>query len=134
MTGAAPSFPTEQSISLKISNLVVQLLHTYTGRGPTKARTYITDELVTVVLRDALTRGERSLLDDDHGELVIATRQAYQHTMRRELIAGVEELTGRKVLAFLSANNVDPDIAIESFVLQEAGEKAAETHRLRRHR
>lgn len=45
-------------------------------------------------------------------------RRAYQYTMRHDLVSGVEELSGRKVVAFLSDNHIDPDIAIESFVLE----------------
>jgi uncharacterized protein YbcI len=37
--------------------------------------------------------------------------------MREDYTAGIEEITGRQVVAFLSANHLDPDIAIESFVL-----------------
>jgi uncharacterized protein YbcI len=100
-----------------ISTLVVRLVSDYTGRGPTKARTYFADDLVTVVLRDTLTKGERSLVRDGKGDLVLNVRLAFQRTMRDDLVAGIEELTGRKVLAFLSSNHMDPDIAIESFVL-----------------
>jgi len=38
--------------------------------------------------------------------------------MRSELVAIVERLTGRKVSAFMSSNHVNPDVAIESFVLE----------------
>jgi uncharacterized protein YbcI len=106
-----------QSVAATISNLVVGLLSSCTGRGPTKAWTSIDDELVTVVLRDTLTKGERSLVADGRSELVLTTRQAYQQTMRADLIAGVERITGRTVIAFLSANHIEPDVAIESFVL-----------------
>jgi len=44
-------------------------------------------------------------------------RRAYQLTMRDDFTAGIEEITGRQVIAFLSANHIDPDIAIESFIL-----------------
>ncbi len=37
--------------------------------------------------------------------------------MGADLIAGIEEILGRTVLAFLSADHIDPDIAIETFVL-----------------
>lgn len=110
--------PAEQALAARISNLIVQMLHNYTGRGPTRAWTSIDDELVTVVARDSLTKGERSLVDDGEAELVLKMRQAYQKTMGPELIAGVERLTGRKVVAFMSANHLDPDIAIESFILE----------------
>jgi uncharacterized protein YbcI len=44
-------------------------------------------------------------------------RFAFQETMERELVAGVEKITGQKVLAFLSSNHIDPDIAVETFIL-----------------
>lgn len=118
MSGTIEQVPAGQSVSAKISNLVVQLLHSYTGRGPTKAWTSIDDDLVSVVLRDTLSRGEQSLVSDSRSELVLEIRHAYQQTMRRDLIDGVEALTGRKVIAFMSANHLDPDVAIESFVLE----------------
>jgi len=105
------------SMSAAISNAVVRLLSEYTGRGPTKARTYIDEDLITVVLQDTLTKGERSLLRDGEVALVLANRKAFQNSMASELIAAVEELSGRSTMAFLSANHIDPDIAVESFVL-----------------
>ena len=96
----------------------MRLLNEYTGRGPTKARTYISEDLVTVVLQDTLTRGERSLVRNGEVELVLASRKAYQNTMGPALIASLEEILGRKVLAFLSANHVSPDYAVETFVLE----------------
>jgi uncharacterized protein YbcI len=102
---------------LAISNLIVRLLSEYTGRGPTKARTHFNDNLITVVVQDLLTKGERSLIRDGKADLVLETRRAYQLTMRDDFAAGIEEITGRVVIAFLSANHIDPDIAIESFML-----------------
>lgn len=108
-----------------ISNLTVRLFSQYTGRGPTKARTYITDDLVTIVLQDTLTPGERTLIAHDHAGLVEQTRLAFQNVMSDELKRGVEDILQREVIAFLSANHVDPDIAIESFVLAPAAPRAA---------
>jgi uncharacterized protein YbcI len=109
------------SVAADISNATVRLLHEYTGRGPTKARTHISENLVTVVLEDTLTMGERSLVRDGEANLVLATRAAFQRTMGPQLIAAVERHSGRKVHAFLSANHLDPDVAIESFVLDPSG-------------
>ena len=108
---------TTGSHGLAISNLVVRLLSEYTGRGPTKARTHFSDNLITVVVQDLLTKGERSLIRDGKADLVLETRRAYQLTMRDDYTTGIEEITGRVVIAFLSANHLDPDIAIESFML-----------------
>jgi uncharacterized protein YbcI len=109
--------PTAGSMSAAISNAVVRLLSEYTGRGPTKARTYIDEDLITVVLQDTLTKGERSLLRDGEIALVLANRKAFQNSMAADMIAAVEQLSGRSTTAFLSANHIDPDVAVESFVL-----------------
>jgi uncharacterized protein YbcI len=37
--------------------------------------------------------------------------------MRDALTASVEKLTGRNVVAFLSDNHLDPEMAVEIFVL-----------------
>lgn len=103
------------------SNLVVRLMSEYTGRGPTKARTYLQDRLAVVILEDTLTKGERSLVRDGESALVLNNRRAYQHTMRSELLAGIEQILGRKVIAFMSENHIDPDMAVEIFVLAPEG-------------
>jgi uncharacterized protein YbcI len=41
-------------------------------------------------------------------------------TMREALVAHIEELTGRKVVAFMSDNHIEPDMAVEIFVLEPA--------------
>ena len=104
-----------------ISNMVVRTVSEYTGRGPTKARTYITDDVVTVILQDTLTKGERSLVAEGLHEHVLATRKAFQNTMRHSLVSGVEEILGRRVTAFFSDNNIEPDMAAETFVLAPQG-------------
>ncbi len=90
----------------------------YTGRGPTQAHTVINDNVVIVVLRDTLLKAERNLVNDGQGEAVMSMRRRYQATMRDELVAAVTEQTGRKVEAFLSDNVIDPDVAVEVFVLE----------------
>ena len=40
--------------------------------------------------------------------------------MRHALINGIEEILGRKVTAFLSDNHIDPDLAVEIFMLAPA--------------
>ncbi len=109
--------PSNGARAAAISNLLVRLLAEYTGRGPTRARTYIHEDLVSVVLQDTLTKGERSLVRDGRAALVLSTRKAYQETMRDDMVEGVEKIMGRKVLAFLSDNHMEPDVAVESFVL-----------------
>lgn len=119
------------SKSAAISNLTVRLLSQYTGRGPTKARTFINDDLVTVVLQDTLTKAERTLVDKDRRDLVLLTRTTFQEIMGDDLTAGIEEILGRSVIAFLSANHVDPDIAVETFILAPIQQTLAEPEQTR---
>ena len=104
-----------------ISNMVVRTMSEYTGRGPTKARTHLHDDVVTVVLQDTLTKGERSLVSDGLDELVLTTRKAFQSTMRHDLVSGIEEILGRRVTAFMSDNHIDPDVGVEVFLLAADG-------------
>jgi uncharacterized protein YbcI len=127
LSNPSPDAPTAGSVSSAISNGIVRLLSEYTGRGPTQARTYVDENLITTVLQDTLTKGERSLVRNGQTDLVLANRKAYQNAMGPDLIALVEEISARKVVAFLSDNHIDPDYAVESFVLTaRAGEAATE--------
>jgi uncharacterized protein YbcI len=116
LSGATPT--TSGATAAAVSTLMVRLFNDYAGRGPVRARSYIDGDLVCIVVEDTLTKGEHSLLEDGRDDLVLATRRAYQSAMREDAIAGVEELTGRKVRAFLSDNHLAPDVAVECFVLE----------------
>ena len=105
-----------------ISTATVQLLHDFTGRGPTKAKTLIKDDVVTVLLADTLTKGERNLVDNGHSERVLQLRHDYQRVMADDFIAIVERQLDRKVIAFMSQNHIDPDLGVEVFVLEPAKE------------
>jgi uncharacterized protein YbcI len=111
-----------QSPAAQVSTGTVKLLHEYTGRGPTKARTQIHDDSVVILLADTLTKGERALVEKGQAEQVLDTRKTYQHVMREDLSALVEKATGRKVVAFMSDNHIDPDVAAEIFLLAPADE------------
>lgn len=100
-----------------ISNAVVQIVREYTGRGPTRARTSIRDDVVLVLMQETLLKAEHSLINDSKGALVVEMRRSFQQTMREELSAAVERLTGRKVIAFMSDSHLEPDYSVELFVL-----------------
>ena len=108
-----------------ISNAVVQIVREYTGRGPTKARTSIRDDVVTVLMQETLLKAEHSLISDNKGALVVEMRRSFQQTMRDELSAAVERLTHRKVVAFMSDSHLEPDYSIEVFVLAPEGQDGA---------
>lgn len=105
------------SLQVAISNVIVGCLREYTGRGPTKARTTIRDNVVLVMLEQTLTKGEQSLVAKGRGDKVLALRHEYQDAMREESSDKIAALTGRKVVAMLSANHIDPDLGAEIYVL-----------------
>jgi uncharacterized protein YbcI len=107
-------------LSADISSAVVHLFSKHTGRGPTKARTTLDADLVVVLLRDNMTKGEKSLVQAGKAAQVLEIRRTFQETMRPELVDAVETLTRRNVVSFMSANDVDPDAAAEIFLLDRA--------------
>lgn len=109
---------TQGELAQEISSAIVALMREYTGRGATQSRTYVHENLIVCVMHDSLTKGERSLVTNGEKTFVLEMRRKFQETMRPELIAIIERLTGRKVAAFMSDNHVDPDVAAETFVLE----------------
>jgi uncharacterized protein YbcI len=107
-----------RSLTSQICDTAVQLLREYTGRGPTKAKATINGDSVMLVLGDTLTRGERRLAATGKAERVLQLRHDFQMVMRDELVEAVEDATGRKVIAFMSQNHIDPDLAVEVFILE----------------
>jgi uncharacterized protein YbcI len=105
------------SLAAAISNLIVRLFAEYTGRGPNKARTTIRDNVVLCVTQNTMTKGERRLVEEGEAKAVVSIRRKFQTTMRDDLVAGIETLTNRKVLSFMSDHDADHDYAAEVFVL-----------------
>lgn len=101
-----------------ISNAVVRRIAETTGRGPTKARTTIGTDAIFVVVQDTLTKGERVLAACDDTELVLRMREAWGRAVREPLRRDVEELTGRRVTGLLNAQLVEPDVAVQVFILE----------------
>jgi len=108
----------------EINNGAVRLLREFTGRGPTKARSVIDHNSVMILLADTLTPGERRLIEAGKGDHVLKTRHEFQKVMRDDLVKLVEGAIDREVIAFMSANHIDPDYAVEVFVLKPLGQEA----------
>jgi uncharacterized protein YbcI len=105
-------------LAARISTIVVHALRRTTGRGPTKAKTTLGTNGVFVVLQDSLTHGEQTLADAGHGDAVLDLRRRWQGVMQAEVSREIEEATGRRVIGFMSDNHIDPDLAVEVFVLE----------------
>jgi|SRR5947209_989658 len=101
-----------------ISTGFVKLLREHYGRGPIKAKTYALDDIVVCVMRGSgFTPLEQTMMDAGDGSRVVAMREDFQNLMAGRYKKMIEELTGRKVLAFLSQAHVEPDITIEMFFM-----------------
>jgi uncharacterized protein YbcI len=74
--------------------------------------------MVVSILRGGFTRVERTLLDTGQVESVYQMRRSFQQAMEHEFRMVVQEATGRSVIAYMSSINVDPDLAVELFLLE----------------
>ena len=99
-----------------ISTSIVAILREHYGRGPMKAKTYALDDIIVVVMRGSgFTPLEQTIMDSGQPDRVIAMREDFQRVMAQRYRETIQELTGRKVLAFLSQAHVEPDITMEIF-------------------
>jgi uncharacterized protein YbcI len=103
-----------------IANGVVRGHRRFIGRGPVKAQAFYRHNIIVVVMRDALTQAEQSLVADGQEETVFALRHQLQLVMRDPLMRAVEDITGCRVDASMSATHINPDFAAEMFVLDRS--------------
>jgi uncharacterized protein YbcI len=104
-----------------IANAIVRLHAEHYGRGPTRARAHVGDDFVLVLLEDVFTTAERTLVSAGRADQVKETRAAFAEVMRGRFCQAVEAATGRKVRAYFSETHVDPEMAVELFVLEPEG-------------
>ena len=109
-------------LASEISTTFVQLHKEHGGRGPTKCRTYLEEDLIIVLMRGGYSRFEDTLFEDGKWVDVRNTRHAFQDTMEGRFTEAIERLTGREVAAFMSASHQQPDLQIEVFVLDGSPE------------
>jgi uncharacterized protein YbcI len=104
-------------LNAAVARAVVHNHKQHLGRGPSKVHAFFRGNVVVVVLEDTMTPAERSLSNDGKGATVLGFRAELESTMRTDIVAAVELLTDRQVVAFMSASHLDPDMAAEIFVL-----------------
>jgi uncharacterized protein YbcI len=105
-------------LKVAISSAMVALYARHYGHDRTTGTTYINDNVVVCVLENILSTDETSLVDGGGASEVIDGRVAFQTDVEDEFTAEVERLTGRRVTAFLSANQTTPGVAAELFFLE----------------
>jgi uncharacterized protein YbcI len=105
---------------VELSNAMVALHREYFGRGPGAAKSFVTDEMAICVLSDIYTAVERTLIRAGQAEHVRRTRGLHQEALEEEYKESVARIMGRRVDAFLSVVHVDPDVAVEVFLLGDS--------------
>lgn len=101
-----------------VTDAMVGFHERYHHRKPVTAKTLMLgDDLIACVMGGVYTDVEKTMIEIQHSTIVQETRNAFQDAMQDKFINTVQDLTGRRVLAFISNHHVGPDIEIELFFL-----------------
>jgi uncharacterized protein YbcI len=113
-------------LAARISAEMVSLEKLHGGKGPTKCKTYIEDNLILVLFGGGFTAAEHTASESGRFVDVRRMKLAYQDAMEVRFTEKIEELTGREVKAFMSASHQDPDLVLEAFILEPLAEPPAD--------
>ena len=106
-------------VLVALSNAMVALHRDQFGRGPAAARAFLVEGMAVCLLHDPYTRVEQTLIAAGRGEHVREARLAHQRALTDRYRAAAEAALGREALAHLSAVEIDPDLAVEIFLVGE---------------
>jgi uncharacterized protein YbcI len=104
-------------LNAALTSALVGIQNEHLGRGPKTASTFHHGNVIVTLMREVMTPAEKTLARTGNGPAVTNMRHLLQETMQSDFNAAVERLTGLKVIAFISGNHVDPDMAAEVFVM-----------------
>jgi uncharacterized protein YbcI len=104
-------------LNAAVTREVVRIHTAHVGRGPRKSSSFHNGNVMITVMDQMTTHAEQNLASNGEREAVLAMRQIFQRTMAEELRTAVERLTQRTVVAVMGDNHLDPDMAIEVFIL-----------------
>jgi uncharacterized protein YbcI len=114
-----------RSPMLELANAMVRLYKEAFGRGPTKARAMLAGpDTLVVVLENSLTVAERNLVLLGEHERLRTARLFLQYSLEHEFRSIVEDILGRRTLAFVSGVDTRRDVAVELFTLESQGNTA----------
>ena len=101
-----------------ISNAVVRIVHEYRAAGPRRPARRSATMWWSACCRSRCSKPSAASWTTIRRGLVVEMRRSFQQTMREDLSAAVEMLTERKVIAFMSDSQLEPDYSVEVFVLE----------------
>jgi uncharacterized protein YbcI len=103
----------------ELTNAMVRIYKELFGRGPTKARSnYAGPDTLVTTIQNSLTPAERNMVALGEHTRVRDIRMFFQYASEREFTETVEQITGRKVRAFVSGIDTGQDVAAEVFYLE----------------
>jgi uncharacterized protein YbcI len=111
-------------LAAAVANELGKMISEFVGRGATKSRAFVHNDVVICLLEDGATRAEANLVAAGRSELVRLQRDVIQRAMEDDLVAAVERITGRTVRTFLSGSSTHGESAVEVFVLEPRAEAA----------
>lgn len=101
-----------------VTDAMVGFHQRYYHRKPVTAKTMLLGgDLLACVLGGVYTDVEKTMIEIQRSATVQDTRNEFQNAMQDRFIKAVEDLSGRRVRAFISNHHVGPDIEIELFFL-----------------
>ena len=102
----------------ELSNAMVGIYKEQFGRGPTKVHSlYAGPDLVICALEHSLTPADHRVVKLGEHQRVRDNRTFFQHASEPEFVEAVEQITGRRVRAFVSGTNTENDVSAEVFYL-----------------
>ena len=111
-------------IDAEVTREIVRIHAHYYGRGPTKAKTYVNDEVILCVLGEIFTPSEEMLIEAGRFLEVRTNRMAFQDTVEPIMREAIERISARGVRALLS--QISPEgLSTEVFILDRAELAAA---------
>lgn len=119
---------TDGWVAARVCSAMVKLMAEFAGRGPTKARAAIDGDLIVILLKDTISTAERHLIDAGRPDIVMTMRKSLKDAMEPKALEQVEEITGRRVIAFLADSQLDPDVTTQVFVFTREGDAPEIVH------
>ena len=103
----------------EVSRAMVRLYKEQFGRGPVKAKTRFADhDTLLCTLEGSLTPAEKTLVAMGEDQRLRDIRMFFQHATEARFREVIEELTGRRVIGFISGTDTGRDISAEIFYLE----------------
>jgi uncharacterized protein YbcI len=106
-------------VRAEIATAIVRLHSDYYGKGPTRAKAYMADDMITVVLEEVFTRAEQTLVARGDADAVGDIRRRFQRAMSGEFKDIVAQATGREVRAFCAETDTAAAVSVACFLLGE---------------